>query len=74
MSCFQNKSALAKISKDLLIVQSNGHISVFSFLALVVTFTVLTTLILNLFSMAPLTPLYSDFLLASLHTLLLSLF
>lgn len=73
MSCFQNTTALAKISKDL-VVQSNGHISVLTFLALLVTLTVLTTLTLNLFSVAPLTSLYSDFLLASLDTLLLSLF
>lgn len=74
MSCFQNKTALAKISKDV-VVQSNGHISVLTFLAFLVTLTVLTTtLTLNLFSMAPLTSLYSDFLLASLDALLLSLF
>ena len=74
MSCFQNKSALAEINKDLLVVQSNGHISVLTFLALLETLTVLTTLSLNLFSMAPLTSLHSDFLLTRLDTLLLSLF
>lgn len=74
MSRFQNKSALAKINKDLLVVQSNGYISVLTFLALLVTLMVLTTLPLNLFSTAPLTLLHSDFLLAYLDILLLSLF
>lgn len=73
MSCFQNKSALAKINKDFLIVQSNGYISALTFLALL-ALMVLTTLSLNLFSTAPLTWLHSDFLLACLDTLLLSLF
>lgn len=47
MSCFQNKSALAKINKDFLIVQSNGYISALTFLALL-ALMVLTTLSLNL--------------------------
>ena len=59
------------INKHLVVAQSSGHFSVLTFLALSVTLTALTTLSLNLFSMAPLTSFHFGFLVSCLDTLLL---
>lgn len=64
MCCLQNKTALAKINKDLVElsdpVDTSGP----------VTSTVLATLLLNLFFTTPLTSFHSDFLLPCLDTFL----